>query len=218
MTRIVAISDTHGYHEHVKVPPCDILIYAGDFTKGDQGRAPFREFLQWLERQPAKDKVLISGNHDSQTERFPVLAAQMLAEHAPSVAYLRDAEVEIGGLKIYGSPYTPTFFDWYNMRDRGAAIKRHWDLIPNGLDFLVTHGPPKGFGDWSPYDKICAGDDDLLDAIKRAKPRHHLFGHFHGGHGSYGLSHLDGSVTALLNVSICNERYHPVNPPTIIDL
>ncbi len=218
MTRIVAISDTHGHHEHVRVPPCDILIYAGDFTKDDQGRAPFREFLQWLERQPAKAKVLISGNHDSQTERWPDLARQLIIEHAPSVAYLRDNLIEVEGLRIWGSPYTPTFFDWYNMRDRGAAIKQHWDLIPDGLDFLVTHGPPKGFGDWSPFDKVCAGDDDLLEAIKRAKPKHHLFGHFHGGRGTYELAHEDGTKTTLHNVTICNEGYQPVNPPTIIDL
>ncbi len=218
MTKLVLISDTHGYHDHVRVPPCDILVHAGDFTKGDQGRAPFREFLQWLERQPAPAKVLISGNHDSQTQRFPDLAAQMLAEHAPSVIYLRDQEVTLAGLRIWGSPYTPTFFDWFNMRDRGAAIRAHWDLIPTGLDLLVTHGPPKGFGDWSPFDKICAGDDDLLEAIKRAKPRYHCFGHFHSGKGRYELAHEDDTETTLLNVSVCDEGYRPLGAPVVIDL
>lgn len=28
--KIVHISDTHGKHEQVKVPPCDILIHTGD--------------------------------------------------------------------------------------------------------------------------------------------------------------------------------------------
>ncbi len=218
MTRIVAISDTHGYHEHVRVPPCDILIFAGDFTKGDQGRAPCRAFLQWLERQPAKAKAFINGNHDSQPSTWPKPFAEMVAEHAPSATYLRDSEATIDGLRIYGSPFTPTFFDWYDMRDRGAAIRAHWDLIPTGLDLLVTHGPPKGFGDWSPFDKVCAGDDDLLDAIKRAKPKHHLFGHFHGGRGAYELAHTDGTKTTLHNVTICDEGYRPVNLPTIIDL
>ena len=99
MTKLVLIGCTHGYHDHVRVPPCDILVHAGDFTKGDQGRAPFREFLQWMERQPARAKALISGNHDSQSERFPELAAQLMAEHAPSVTHLRDQEATLAGLR-----------------------------------------------------------------------------------------------------------------------
>ena len=218
--KIIVISDTHGLESSMThpIPEGDLLIHAGDFTKGDQGRAPFREFLQWLERQPAPRKVLISGNHDSQTERFPDLARQMIAEYAPSVTYLRDSEVTIDGLRIWGSPYTPTFFNWYNMRDRGASIRRHWDLIPDGLDFLVTHGPPKGFGDWSPYDKVHAGDEDLLDAIKRAKPRYAVNGHFHSGYGTRELVHADGTKTVIINATCCNEGYNPVNAPIIIDL
>lgn len=218
MTRIIALSDTHGYHDHVRVPPGDILIHSGDFTKADQGRGEFRAFLQWLERQPCARKVLISGNHDSQTETFPTLARQMIADEAPSVTYLRDEEVNIGGLTIWGSPYTPIFFNWFNMRDRGAAIRAHWDLIPTHIDVLVTHGPPKGYGDWSPYDRIHAGDDDLLGAIKRVRPRLHCAGHFHSGYGTRELVHEDGGKTLIVNASCCNEAYAPVNPPHVIDL
>ncbi len=104
------------------------------------------------------------------------------------------------------------------MRDRGASIRAHWDLIPEGLDFLVTHGPPKGFGDWSPYDRIHAGDEDLLEAIKRAKPRYHIAGHFHGGYATRELVHPDGSKTTLINASCCDEGYRPVHAPWIISL
>jgi predicted phosphodiesterase len=30
--RIVLISDTHGLHRQLEVPPGDLLIHAGDFT------------------------------------------------------------------------------------------------------------------------------------------------------------------------------------------
>ena len=30
--RIACISDTHGRHRSITVPPCDVLIHAGDFT------------------------------------------------------------------------------------------------------------------------------------------------------------------------------------------
>ena len=31
--RIVLLSDTHGYHDEIDVPPGDLLIHAGDFTR-----------------------------------------------------------------------------------------------------------------------------------------------------------------------------------------
>ncbi len=221
MPKLVLISDTHGHHEHVRVPPGDLLIHAGDFTRNDQGRKEFREFLQWLERQPCPRKVLVSGNHDSQTERFPDLARQMIAEYAPSVTYLRDSGVEIDGLKLWGSPYTPTFYQWFNMRDRGEAIKRHWDLIPDDTDVLITHGPPKmiaGKLDWTSFGKEHCGCADLMDAILRVKPTIWCGGHVHGGYGIETLVHADGSKSTLYNASICNEAYRPVNQPWVVNL
>lgn len=32
--QILAISDTHGKHRELKIPDADILIYAGDITRG----------------------------------------------------------------------------------------------------------------------------------------------------------------------------------------
>ena len=38
--RIVALSDTHGQHGHIAVPPGDVLIHAGDLTlHGEPGRS-----------------------------------------------------------------------------------------------------------------------------------------------------------------------------------
>jgi predicted phosphodiesterase len=212
MTKIAIISDTHGLHDHVRVPPCDILIHAGDLTR-DIGRKSLQEFLVWLERQPAPHKILIAGNHDGAFQKWPDLAVQMVKEYAPSVTYLQDSGCEIGGLKFWGSPYTPTFFDWYFMRDRGADIKRHWDMIPEGLDVLITHGPPEGIFDVSSYDNKGYGCKDLLEAVKRVKPRVHCFGHFHATNGQTKVGD-----TLFINATICNEAYKPVNQPVVIDL
>lgn len=219
MTKATFISDTHGRHDHVKISPCDLLVHSGDCTY-NAGRASLREFLQWLERQPAPIKILIAGNHDWAFEKWPDLARAMVKEVAPSVIYLQDSAAEVYGLKVWGSPVSPRFFDWAFNRDRGADIKRHWDMIPDDTDLLVTHGPPKGFGDWSPIDKIHAGDDDLLEAIKRVRPAIHACGHFHGGNGMRELKHDEAgaSVTLLINASICDEGYHPVNQPITITL
>jgi len=58
--------------------------------------------------------------------------------------YLEDSMVEIEGIRIYGSPWTLSYHDWVFQLDGGEEIKRMWDLIPTGVDVLVTHNPPSG--------------------------------------------------------------------------
>ncbi len=219
MTRIVAISDTHGLQDSMvhPVPDGDLLIHAGDCTR-NKGRASLRDFLTWFNHFPHPRKVLVAGNHDWAFEQWPDLARAMVKEVAPTVTYLQDSGTEACGLKIWGSPVQPRFLDWAFNRDRGTDIRRHWDMIPVDTDLLITHGPPKGYGDWSPYDRIHAGDDDLLDAIKRVQPRWHVAGHFHSGHGVQELVHPDGRKTLIVNATTCDEAYHPVNPPIVLDL
>lgn len=38
----------------------------------------------------------------------------------------------------------PVFCDWgFNLK-RGQPIQEKWDLIPDDIDILITHGPPIG--------------------------------------------------------------------------
>ena len=129
--QIVCISDTHGRHESVVVPNGDILVHSGDCT--NKGLAhEVAEFLTWLEGQPHPAKVLIAGNHDFLFEQEPKQAERLLRELAPSVAYLNDSGVAVAGLKFWGSPVQPWFYDWAFNRHRGAEIQGHWDLSLNG--------------------------------------------------------------------------------------
>lgn len=217
MPILILVSDTHGHHSQVVVPQGDILIHCGDCTD-DIGQAALRSFLQWFEGQSAPRKILVAGNHCGAFEKWPDLAQAMVKEVAPSVTYLQDSGVEIAGLKFWGSPVTPTFYNWHFNRDRGAEIKRYWDMIPDDIDILVTHGPARGYLDWSPYGKEHVGCDDLLEAIKRVKPKVHACGHVHGGYGTKVLDHEDKTCTVLINASICNEQYAPVNKPWVVNV
>lgn len=217
MPSLALISDTHGHHSHVVVPQADILIHCGDFSE-DQGQAAYRSFFSWLEGQPHRFKILIAGNHELALEKWPDLVRAMMKEICPSVTYLQDSGVTIEGLNIYGSPVQPEFYNWAFNRKRGEEIKRHWDMIPDDTDILITHGPARGFNDYSPYGKEHVGCDDLLDAIKRVKPKIHASGHTHHGHNIKELIHKDGSKTMMINASICNEQYAPVNKPWVVNL
>ena len=217
--RVVVRSDTHTLHGQVAVPDGDMLVHCGDFT-GTGRISEIAGFGLWMRGQPHRHKVVVAGNHDIMFERNRGLALALLQnglgdEGGGGIVYLEDSGAEIGGLKIYGSPHQPRFMDWAFNHDRGEDIRRYWDLIPDGLDLLVTHGPPKGILDQTHplHGSEHLGCEELLGAVERAKPRHHVFGHIHGGYGA--SWHVD---TVFYNASVCDEAYNPRNAPLVIDL
>lgn len=178
--KIIGISDTHGQHERLRLPPGDVLIHAGDFSrKGEE--AEVRHFLQWFAAQPHPHKLLIAGNHDFLAERDPEGFKTLVPA---GVTYLNDEGCSIGDYVFWGSPITPRFHDWAFNRDRGAEIAQHWALIPQHTDVLITHGPPKGYGDRTFFGKRV-GCADLTEIVDLVQPKLHLFGHIHEARGSY---------------------------------
>jgi Icc-related predicted phosphoesterase len=208
--RLVCLSDTHLRTRALQVPPGDVLLHAGDLTGHGEGDE-VREALAWLAGLPHPHKVLIAGNHDFLFQREPVEARALLAEH-PGLTYLEDSEATVAGVRIWGSPWQPWFYDWAFNAERGEALRRIWAKIPAGLDVLLTHGPPAGILDrtWDGREVGCA---DLLDAVNRAHPRFHVFGHIHE---AYGRLERDG--TLFVNASTCDRLYRPVHAPVVVDL
>ncbi len=204
--RIVAISDTHALHRSVDIPPGDVLVHAGDIT-GHGAIDEVRGFNTFLATLPHPHKIVIAGNHDFCFEKDPVASRAELTNGI----YLQDEAVEIGGIRFYGSPWQPWFFDWAFNLQRGAEIRAKWDLIPSDTDVLITHGPPRGHGDMTCRGE-AAGCDDLLEAVERVQPRVHIFGHIHEGAGVT----LNGRTT-FINASICDLAYRPVNAPVVYE-
>ncbi len=209
MPRIVTISDTHSRHRKIStMPEGDILIHSGDATNRG-GIDEIADFNQWLGELPYQHKIFVAGNHDWLFERSPQFAPTLMT----NAHYLLDSFIVVEGLKIYGAPWQPRFFDWAFNLDRGAAIAEKWQMIPDDIDVLITHGPPYGILDEVPYRHEHVGCEELLPVVQRIKPRAHIFGHIHAG---YGIAEQDG--TKFVNASICNEAYQPVNAPIVIDL
>lgn len=207
MTRIVCISDTHNRHKKIAIPDGDILIHAGDMS----GRGlpdEIRAFDRFLMTLPHPHKVVIAGNHDFLFEKEPERARALMAH----CIYLQDQEATVCGLRIWGSPWQPWFFNWAFNLARGPEIAAKWSLIPDGIDILVTHGPPLGHGDRVDRGE-AVGCADLLQAIRRVRPKLHIFGHIHEG---YGITEAEG--TRFINASTCTLDYEAKNPPIVIDL
>jgi len=204
--RIVCLSDTHGRHQSLKVPDGDLLLHSGDLTS--QGHLPqLAEAAAWLRSLPHRHKVVIAGNHDFCLEQAPQEARQLLE----GLTYLQDESVQIQGLRIYGSPWQPWFYDWaFNLR-RGEPLRKVWAKIPHDTDILLTHGPPHGVLDLTSHGHR-AGCEELLLRVQQVNPGLHLFGHIHE---AYGLQQLGDCW--CVNASVCNLQYKPCQAPVVMD-
>lgn len=105
--KIVCISDTHTKHRQIPyISNGDILIHAGDFTYSGE-KEKIIEFNEWLgELKQFRYKVVIAGNHDTFLEKLSVSEIQKLLSNC---IYLHDSEVTIDGIRIWGSPWQPTY-------------------------------------------------------------------------------------------------------------
>ena len=222
--RIVALSDTHGLLdklvEKYPVPDGDVLVHCGDLCIHgvEQDVEWFGKIFNQL---PHKHKIFIAGNHDWFFEKnSDDIIKEALNKYLPGVHYLNDSSITIDGIKFWGSPITPEFFNWAFNRERGEEIKEHWDLIPNDTDVLITHGPPKGICDITLDRPISyartrsCGCQDLLEATQRVKPKLHMFGHIHYSGGK----HLIYNETTYANVCVVNEAYRIAKPCQVFDI
>jgi Icc-related predicted phosphoesterase len=210
LMRVVVVSDTHD--NYPELPEGDLLIHCGDFSR-DGGVEEIERAMCWLAEQPHRHKVVVPGNHDRALEGRSVwdglewLGTRLLV----------DRLVEIEGLKIYGSPWT---LPWQNFAFQRTEeeLREIYARIPEGLDILVTHGPPYGVLDWT-LRGDAIGSIALREAVARTKPRHHVFGHIHEAYGrkqtflTFPTMHYNCSWVAL-----DKSGPKPPNPPTILEV
>ena len=213
MIRITFIADTHAQHRKLNrhLPGGDIIVHAGDFT----GRGYFEEqkdFYNWYDNlYDYTNKVFIAGNHELGIEDDPQRATDLINEY-DNIIYLYDNAVDLFGLKIYGTPYQPQFFDWaFNLPRNGDDLKAKWDLIPEDTDILVTHGPPFGRLD-DQKNGGHIGCEMLRERIDIIKPLIHVFGHCHYGHGYRKVQN-----THYFNAAVLNELYMYTHLPYTVD-
>ena len=206
--KILHLSDTHGMHAQIplsRFDGIDMVIHSGDCSNSKNlmnSMVEISEFLEWYQQVPVGIKIFVAGNHDTAIARKRIDHADMLLR---DIIYLENESIEIEGLKIWGSPITPTFGDWSFMK---ARDKTHevWKNIPNDADIVIVHGPPKGVRDLS-YNRqnqleMC-GDLALTKRIFEVKPKLMLFGHIHNFKDieNQGISKYSKTPTAFSNGS-----------------
>lgn len=206
--RFVAISDTHGKHQF-ELPEGDVILHAGDVSSRGL-KAEVQRFLDWFSGLDYRYKIFVAGNHDFFFEQAPQTEIEAMIPE--DLIYLNDSGVEIEGIKIWGSPIQPWFYDWAFNRQRGPEIQKHWDLIPEDSDIVITHGPVFGILDRTASGQVV-GCENLLPVLQRIAPKVHLCGHIHEAYGTRQVGE-----TLFINASILDLRYTIAHAPVVFDV
>jgi Icc-related predicted phosphoesterase len=217
--KISIISDTHTKHKHLTgdLPGGSLLLHAGDISSMGYEHE-IREFAKWYDDLGYDNKIFIAGNHDWGFQNN-VDKVKEIVDFYKTITYVQDQSHTIQDdngteVKIWGSPWQPEFYQWaFNLQKNGEELKAKWDMIPEGIDILITHGPA-----WGMLDDVEGrrgehlGCELLAERIKVIKPKIHICGHIHSGYGHY----FDGH-THYFNASVLNERYLYAHTPWNIE-
>lgn len=177
--KIKILSDTHRSHTEYtkKVTDCDLIIHCGD--AGCYDEQTYETFKRWaiaVAKKTTFGMIFIPGNHDQYiAENLEYVKEDFIGTN---VCILINEGIEIGSLKIWGSPCSATYGDTFTSFTAGENyLAKIWSKIPDGLDILITHSPPQGFLDrW-------LGSPSLSQRILSVKPKLHAFGHIHEERG-----------------------------------
>jgi len=246
--RITGISDTHNKHKQLngKLPGGDLLIHSGDITSLGR-KHEVSDFIKWFNNiDNYAYKIFIAGNHDMSFDREKLLRDKLAhfegrdrndydtecAEHKPQwlidmlgmslaggVFYLENSSIDIEGIKIWGSPYSPSFgHGWGFNKDRGHDIAQCWNDIPADTDIVITHTPIYGYNDRALNTNQNVGCSDLYHRLHEVKPHLHFAGHIHEGYGYGTIPYKNewGDIYTF-NPSTCNLRYEAINTPITFD-
>lgn len=227
--KIVCASDIHGMWNKIEWPPGDVLVLAGDilhnYISGRGCEIEVAAQLHELDMMGGflspkyQSIVIVPGNHDWLFQRNLGEARKVCANH--SINLLVDDGVEINGVKFWGSPWQPFFYDWAfnfpNPKENPARARAHaintWNQIPPETQVLITHGPPLNILDTC-QDGRRVGCPYLTQRIAELQNLSlHVFGHIHFSAGNI---NIDGCQ--YVNAAILNEQYEIEKKPTVIEL
>ena len=206
--RIVVISDTHGFEESLTpggtlLPKGDILLHLGDFAIDGplkKKNKAIERFDEWLSQQPHRTKIVLRGNHDPFSCRFPKSNANFFS---------RPKSIAIDG------KLTMTLVPYSSPR----SLSSSWRKLPMYCDLLASHSPPHKILDKC-YNGANAGCASLRGKVERmiaGPPKLWVCGHIHEGRGAKSVQFgMTIKETLVVNASNANPgratciKYGPV--------
>ena len=226
ISKIWCVSDTHGKHGFLKTPDnIDLFIHAGDLGIVKSPHLNINgvlDTLEWIKSLPIKNKIVIAGNHDTSIEHKLI----DMTKYYSDFHYLEHDSIVIEELKIFGSPYTPSFGVGWAFNKARHKLYDYWQDINEDTDIIVTHGPPAGILDHTECDAvgerhvISCGCKALLKRVKKINPKLMVFGHIHSEENCHnaGIMQISGLKIKFVNASVVDLNHEFNNNGQIIEI
>ena len=227
--KVMVVSDLHGRMEGLDPGDAELVLIAGDFAPLEgwsyvdlcnQVSWVRNRFCKWCAAHPSVQFRIIPGNHDLFAQ-WPEVRAKV--SWPDNTRMLIDEEDEVGGLRLYGTPWVPRINGhWAFEEVASGQLAEKFSAIPGGLDVLLTHTPPRirhrkvdvSMAWNSPH----FGSEELTREIANKHPRFVFCGHIHtGDHAPVVIDHGE-SQTSIYNVSRLNEDYEIAYTPLRLEI
>ncbi len=170
--KILLLADTEDpalwdYFSPDRVKGYDLILAAGDL------KAEYLTFLVTMSNLPV---FYVHGNHNAAYDHYPPEGCECIDDRLVTYRGLRI--LGLGGSTRYSrEPYQYTERE---MRRRIARLRfAVWKA--RGVDIVLTHCPPKGYGDADDY--AHRGFEAFLPMLDRWKPKALVHGHVHMTYG-----------------------------------
>ncbi len=162
----------------------DLILSAGDLKP---------EYLSFLVTMANRPLLYVHGNHDAVYQKRPPEGCDCIDDKLVTVNGLRI--LGLGGARMYnGGPYQ------YTEKQMERRIRRlRWKLHRSkGVDIVLTHAPPAGYGDAE--DIAHRGFEAFLPLMDRYQPSYVIHGHVHKSYSVHTFSReVQYASTTVLN-------------------
>ena len=162
----------------------DLILSAGDLKP---------EYLSFLVTMANRPLLYVHGNHDVVYQKRPPEGCDCIDDKLVTVNGLRI--LGLGGARMYnGGLYQ------YTEKQMERRIRRlRWKLHRSkGVDIVLTHAPPAGYGDAE--DIAHRGFEAFLPLMDRYQPSYLIHGHVHKSYSVHTFSReVQYASTTVLN-------------------
>ena len=191
--RILAVSDEEcpalweGYTPD-RLEGYDMILSSGDLNS---------TYLSFLVTMSGCPLLYVHGNHDTHYAQKPPEGCDCID----------DVIYTYRGLRILGLGGCPDYNGGkhqYTEKQMRQRIRKLWWKLwrSGGVDIVVTHAPPTGYGDGDDY--AHRGFDCFLLLLEKYKPKYLVHGHVHLNYGADIPRELVCGETKIINAY---ERY-----------
>ncbi len=150
------------------------------------------EYLSFLVTMGNIPLLYVHGNHDGRYAGTPPEGCICAEDRVVTVKGLR--VLGLGGCPVYnGGPHQYTEGQMRRRIARAAGRV----LYAGGVDILLAHAPPKGFGDGSGY--AHRGFEAFLPLLDLTRPQYLIHGHVHMNYGLHIPRTVQCGQTTILN-------------------